>query len=357
LTNSLNFAPQNLKKHMLRKSLIGLLVLTLVGIVLAWKPIKAIFLDGVPTTLQNKMVLIPTGSNFEQVVTSLEQGGFISNAESFTWLAEKMNYKKPEMRPGRFEVQPGWSNRDLIKHLRAGKQTPVELVLTTNERLLEDIAGKAAQFIESDSVTILRTLTDAAYVQSLGFTPETFISTFIPNTYELFWTTTPKQLVERMVKEQKAFWTKNDRAAKAKALNLNPEEVYTVASIVERESNNNAERPTIAGVYLNRLKIGMKLQADPTCVFATRDFATRRVTEYHLLFPSPYNTYLNTGLPPGPISMASISAIDAVLNRAEHGYLYFCAKPDNSGTHAFAETYAGHNVNVAKFRVWQAQNK
>jgi UPF0755 protein len=343
---------------MLRKIFLGLLVALLISVVLAWKPIKAIFLDGVPSQLENEIVLIPTGSNFEQVTTILEKGGFISNTESFVWLAEKMNYKKPEMRPGRFAIQPGWSNRDLIKHLRReGKQVPVELVLTTNERLLEDIAGKAALFIESDSVAILRTLNDAEYIKYLGFTPETFISTFIPNTYELFWTTTPRQLVERMVKEQKAFWTKNDRAAKAKALNLTPEEVYTVASIVERESNNQAERPTIAGVYLNRLKIGMKLQADPTCVFATRDFTARRVTEYHLLFLSPYNTYLNTGLPPGPISMASISAIDAVLNRADHAYLYFCAKPDNSGTHAFAETYAGHNVNVAKFRVWQAQNK
>jgi UPF0755 protein len=233
----------------------------------------------------------------------------------------------------------------------------VALVFTTNERLLEDIAGKAARFIESDSLTILKTLTDRSYIEYLGFTPETFISTFIPNTYELFWTSTPRQLVERMVKEQKAFWAKGDRLAKAAALNLTPEQVYTVASIVERESNNSAERPTIGGVYLNRLKIGMKLQADPTCVFATRDFGARRVTEYHIMYPSPYNTYLNVGLPPGPISMASISSIDAVLNRADHGYLYFCAKPDNSGTHAFAETYAGHNVNVAKFRVWQAMNK
>lgn len=342
---------------MFKKIGLGLLIAALLGIFIAWKPIKAIFLDGVPSNLENKMVQIPTGSNFEQVLDILEKGNYINNRESFIWLAETMKYAKNEMRAGRFEVQPGWTNRDLIKHLRAGKQAPVQLVLTTNERLLEDIAGKAAMFIESDSLTILQTLTDASYVQSLGFTPETFISTFIPNTYELFWTTTPKQLVERMVKEQKAFWAKNGRLDKATALGLTPEQVYTAASIVERESNNQAERPTIAGVYLNRLKIGMKLQADPTCVFATRDFSTRRVTEHHLLFQSPYNTYLNVGLPPGPISMASISAIDAVLNREEHNYLYFCAKPDNSGTHAFAETYAGHNVNVAKFRVWQAQNQ
>jgi UPF0755 protein len=340
-----------------KKIAIGAIVVLVIGVIAAWKPIKAIYLDGVPTSLQNTFVKIPTGANFDQTVQILASGGMISNEESFRWLAAKMNYEKPEMRAGRFEIKPGWTNRDLIKHLRAGKQAPVALVFTTNERLLEDIAGKAALFLESDSATIIATLQDPNYIRSLGFTPENFISTFIPNTYELYWTTTPKQLVERMVKEQKAFWEKNNRKEKAAALNLTPEQVYALASIVERESNNAAERPTIAGVYLNRLKIGMKLQADPTCVFATRDFTTRRVTEYHLLFPSPYNTYLNTGLPPGPISMASISAIDAVLNHEEHKHLYFCAKPDNSGTHAFAETYAGHNVNVAKFRVWQAQHR
>ena len=345
------------KTTLFQKIAIALVALAIIALVFAWKPIKAIYLDGVPQNLQNTIVQIPTGSNFDQVVRLLADGGYINSEESFRWLAEQMKYVKPEMRPGRFEIQAGWSNRDLIKHLRAGKQAPVGLVLTTNERLIEDIAGKAARFIESDSMTILNTLNDPNLIQSLGFTPETFISTFIPNTYELFWTTTPKQLVERMVKEQKAFWAKDGRMEKAQALNMTPEQVYTLASIVERESNNVTERPVIAGVYLNRLKIGMKLQADPTCVFATRDFATRRVTEYHLLFPSPYNTYLHTGLPPGPISMASISAIDAVLNRDQNDYLYFCAKPDNSGTHAFAETYAGHNVNVAKFRVWQAQNR
>ncbi len=342
---------------MIKKIGIALAALAVIAFVLGYKPLKAIYFDGVPSDLQNKIIQIPTGSNFDRVVQVLTTAGAIENEESFRWLAEKMKYNRPEMRAGRFEIQPGWSNRDLIKHLRGGKQAPVELVLTTNERLLEDVAGKAARFIESDSLTILSTLNNQSYIRSLGYTPENFISIFIPNTYELFWTTTPKQLVERMIKEHKAFWSKNDRLAKAKALNLTPEQVYTLASIVERESNNIAERPTIAGVYLNRLKIGMKLQADPTCVFATRDFATTRVTNYHLLYPSPYNTYLNTGLPPGPICIASISAIDAVLNYEKHNYIYFCAKPDNSGTHAFAETYAGHNVNVAKFRVWQAQNR
>ncbi|MEZ4950129.1 MAG: endolytic transglycosylase MltG [Saprospiraceae bacterium] len=146
------------------------------------------------------------------------------------------------------------------------------------------------------------------------------------------------------------FWSKNNRKEKAANLGLNPEEVYTLASIVERESNKNQERPTIAGVYLNRLKINMILQADPTLVFATRDFTAKRVLNFHKEFDSPYNTYMYAGLPPGPISMASISSIDAVLNRENHDYLYFCARPDGSGFHDFAKTLAQHNRNAAKYR-------
>ena len=179
---------------------------------------------------------------------------------------------------------------------------------------------------------------------------------FLPNTYEMFWNTSPEKFVERMIKESEAFWSKNNRRDKAKKLldgkGLTEKEVYILASIVEKESQNKEERPRIAGTYLNRLKINMKLQADPTCVFASKDFLTRRVTSRHLNFNSPYNTYIHTGLPPGPISIASPSSIDAVLEPEPHKYLYFCAKPDNSGTHAFAENLSGHNVNVNKYIAW-----
>jgi UPF0755 protein len=175
---------------------------------------------------------------------------------------------------------------------------------------------------------------------------------FIPNTYEMFWNATPKQFVEKMLKEHDKFWEKDNRKAKADALAMNPEQVYSLASIVEKETNNVEEKPRVAGAYLNRLRINMKLQADPTCVFASKDFLTRRVTQKHLTFDSPYNTYLHTGLPPGPISIASISSIDAVLNYEKHNYLYFCAKPDNIGTHSFAETFPQHQVNVNKYIEW-----
>jgi UPF0755 protein len=171
----------------------------------------------------------------------------------------------------------------------------------------------------------------------------------------MYWNTDAQGFVNRMLKEHEAFWSKDNRRAKARALGLSETEVYILASIVERETNANQEKPIIAGVYLNRLKIDMKLQADPTSVFATRDFATRRVTEFHTSFDSPYNTYVYKGLPPGPISMAAIPTLDAVLNPQPHKYLYFCAKPDESGTHAFAETFAAHKVNAARFQAYVRQ--
>lgn len=335
----------------LRNIAVVLLVLAIAAGAYFWKPIQAIYFSGVPNDIANRYVCIPTGSNFEEVVQILKNGRFIKDEAGFRWLAGQMNYKKDKMRAGRFEIQPGWTNRELIQQLRNGEQAPVKVIFN-NERLLEDVAGKAARFIEPDSLTILQVLRDPAFLSEIGYTPETLMSIFIPNTYEMYWNTDPKAFVKKMQKEHDAFWAKNDRKSKAKALNLTPEQVYTVASIVERETNYIPEKPTVAGVYLNRLKINMKLQADPTCVFASRDFATHRVTEYHLMFESPYNTYLHTGLPPGPISMASIPSLDAVLNYEKHNYLYFCAKPDDSGTHAFAATLAGHNVNVNKFRAW-----
>jgi UPF0755 protein len=336
------------------KIALAVVVIALGALAFFWKPITAIYFSGVPDQLADQYVCIPTGATFEDVVGILKKGGFIKDEAGFRWLAGQMNYKKDKMRAGRFEVQPGWTNRELIQQLRNGEQAPVKLVLT-NIRLLEDVAARAARFIEPDSATILATLNDPAFLAEIGYTSETLMSVFIPNTYEMYWNTDPKGFVKRMLKEHDAFWEKNDRKAKADALKLTPSEVYTLASIVERETNAVIEKPTVAGVYLNRLKINMKLQADPTCVFASRDFGTHRVTEYHLLFESPYNTYLHVGLPPGPISMASIPSIDAVLNPEKHNYLYFCAKPDDSGTHAFAATLPGHNVNVEKFRAYMRQ--
>lgn len=316
-----------------------------------WDYVKSLFLSGVPTTLENEFIQIPTGSNYDDVLDILTQNGIVEDAAAFTFLAEKMNYKKPSMRPGRFKIQPGWSMKQLVGHLRNGEQATVKVVLN-NERLLEEVAGKLARFVEADSASFIAAFLDKNRLDSLGYTPETLMTLFIPNTYEMFWTTSPTQFLARMKKEHEAFWSKNGRLEKAKAQNLTPKEAYTLASIVERETNYNPEKRAIAGVYLNRLKIGMKLQADPTAVFATRDFGARRVLQIHTFFDSPFNTYMYAGLPPGPISMAGIPSIEAVLNPEPHKYLYFCAKADESGTHAFAETLPAHNQNAARFQAW-----
>lgn len=295
------------------------------------------------------IVTIPTGGSFEGLLDSLAAKGILEDATVFTTLAERMNYKRDRVRAGRYALQPGWNMVRVIRHLRSGAQAPVDVILT-NEREPVNVAAKAARFLEPDSAAIAQLLTNEAYLDSIGYTKETIQSIFIPNTYELFWNTTPRGFVERMLREHGIFWSRDKRREKAEALNMTPTEVYTLASIVEKETLNNDEKPRMAGVYLNRLRLGMLLQADPTAVFATRDFDTPRVLYYHTEFDSPYNTYKYAGLPPGPIAMASISSIDGVLNAEDHNYIFFCARGDGSGYHNFAETMAGHSRNIQVYR-------
>ncbi len=327
------------------RNLVLALIILMIGAYFIYNRILG---GGVPAHLSDYYVLIPTGASYEQVLDSLTQKRFVRNERIFTLLAERMNYKRKVMRSGRFELKPGWTMIQVIRHLRGGQQAPVQLVLN-NERLIDNVAAKVARFIEPDSVEILSWLQNDEYLQSIGYNRDNLMSLFIPNTYEMYWNSTPQQFVERMRKEHDAFWSKNSRRRKAEALGLTPAEVYTLASIVEKETNQNVEKARIAGVYLNRLRIDMPLQADPTAVFATRDFETKRVTEYHLKFDSPYNTYKYRGLPPGPICMAGIASIDAVLNPESHDYIFFCAIGDESGLHAFARTLDEHNQNVARY--------
>jgi len=303
----------------------------------------------IPANLENYLIQIPTGASFNEVVAQLKEKEWIKEDQLFKVLAEKMNYVKNPMRAGQYEVKPGWNTVQLIRHLRGGKQVPVKVVLT-NERLPENVAAKVARFIEADSSDLWELFQDERYLQEIGYTKETLMSLFIPNTYELFWNTTPRAFMERMIREHELFWKKDSRLTKAKALNLTPWEVYTLASIVEKETLQTAEKPKMAGVYLNRLETDMLLQADPTSVFARRDFNTRRVTDYHTKFDSPYNTYIYKGLPPGPISMSSISSIDGVLNSEDHNYVYFCAKGDGTGFHNFAKDLSAHNRNASIYR-------
>ncbi|MFT7606612.1 MAG: UPF0755 protein [Saprospiraceae bacterium] len=334
---------------MFKKILIALLVIALIAGILGYQKYKDVFNPNVPEVLANNFLYVPSNSNFEDLVKLLTDQHFIDNEASFRWVAEQMSFVNSKVRSGRFEIKPKWSNRTLINLLRNGKQSTVKVILT-NERLPEDIAGKVSRVIEADSTSIDNLLRNDSFLATYGYNRETAMSVFIPNTYDFFWNQNAKAFFEKMLKENEKFWNKKNRKEKAKKLGLSPQEVYTLASIVGRETNQVDEKPMIAGIYLNRIKIGMPLQADPTVVFAVRQFDLRRVLFKHLEYDSPYNTYMYRGLPPGPISMAEISSIDAVLDFDDHKYIYFCAKGDGSGYHSFAKTLSGHNANAAQYR-------
>jgi UPF0755 protein len=334
---------------MIKKVGILVLVIAIVAGIFGYSKYQDIFSSNVPETLTDPYLEIPTGIDFPGLTDLLYSKGFLEDSTSFRWVAGQMSFIKPTMRAGRFKIEPGWSNRRLIQHLRGGKQAPVNVILT-NERQPVDIAGKVSKVIESDSLMILDLLRNEDYLAKHGYNPQTVMSVFIPNTYEMYWNSNAQDFFERMLKENERFWSQKNREAKAKKLDLSKQEVYTLASIVERETNQPEEKPTIAGLYLNRLKNNILLQADPTVVFATGEFGLKRVLFSHLEYDSPYNTYKYAGLPPGPISMAEISSIDAVLDYEDHDYIFMCAKGDGSGFHAFAKSMAGHNVNIANYR-------
>ena len=216
-------------------------------------------------------------------------------------------------------------------------------------RTVQDLAGRISQQLMLDSVTLLSALKDEKKVESLGFDTNTVVAMFIPNTYEVYWNTSLDNLLTRMKKEYNTFWNES-RKAKAKNIGLSPVEVSTLASIVEEEATYSDEYPIVAGLYLNRLKRGQRLQADPTVKFAVGDFSLRRILFVHLDVESPYNTYRNDGLPPGPIRIPSIKGIDATLSPADHKYLFMCAKDDLSGRHNFATTHAEHMRNAARYQ-------
>jgi UPF0755 protein len=332
--------------------------IVLIGAVVAaiwgYPTYQSIYGINVPENLEENHIMIPTGSDYEEVVRLLSDNGFIKDESSFRKAASLMKFDQREsMRAGRYEIESGTTNRALIKKLRSGKQAPVMMTISYG-RLPEDVAGKASKYIEADSQGILVLFERNEFLKEYGLTRETAISYIIPNSYEFFWNTDEVGFWKRMAKEHKAFWNE-DRLAKAKKINLTPEEVYTLASIVEGETNYNPEKKRVAGVYVNRLKINMPLQADPTLKFATRDFEAKRVLNKHKEFDSPYNTYMYGGLPPGPIMLASITSIDAVLNYENHKYLYFCAKPPKDivngkpSEHAFAKNLKQHNANAQRY--------
>lgn len=296
---------------------------------------------------ENVSVYIPSGSNFDDVKQLLFEKGLIVHRNNFIWWAEKKKY--PDLiKPGHYVIRNNMSNDGLIGLLRSGNQVPVKVIFN-NIRDIRQLAGRIGQQIEADSLSLVDEFTNSETLNTTGLAPENISVIFIPDTYEFYWNTSATGFVQRMYEEYLAFWNTN-RSGKAEQLGMTVEEVVTLASIVEKETNKNDEKPMIAGVYLNRLDKGWRLQADPTLIFALDDFSIKRVLNVHKELDSPYNTYKHGGLPPGPICIPSISSIDAVLNSQNDGHLYFCARDDMSGYHVFARSNAQHGRNARKYQ-------
>ena len=295
----------------------------------------------------SEYLLIPTGSNFDDVIRIMDQNKMLLNEKSFRWTAHQMKYDL-HIKPGRYLVKKGMNNKDVVALLKSGRQTPVNITFN-NIRTKQQLAQIISEQIEAPKQNILNLLDDLDYTKKLGFTPENILAMFIPNTYELYWNTSADKFIIRMNKEYMKFWTPS-RMLKSKNIELTPVQISVIASIVQLESNKEDEKPIIAGVYINRYRKNWKLEADPTLVYALGDFTINRVLNVYKEIDSPYNTYMYTGLPPGPICLPTINSLNAVLNFVTHNYMFFCAREDFSGYHSFASTYNQHLENARRFQ-------
>lgn len=312
---------------------------------------KKIFSANTQFAEKEVFIYIPTDSDYAEVEKIVAP--YIENMDNFKMVAEKKSYVT-NVKAGKFLLKNNMNNNDIINSLRQ----PVETKLAfNNQERLEDFAGRIGSQIEADSTSLMKAFTDKKFLDENGFTEENVLAMFIPNSYAFFWNTSAEKFRERMAKEYRKFWTA-ERKAKAEAQKLTPIEVSILASIVHKETVKIDERPRVAGVYLNRLNKGIKLEADPTVIYAVKksenDFerVIKRVLYKDLETVSPYNTYRNFGLPPGPIAMPDVTAIDAVLNPEKHNYIFFCASVTNFGYHEFAVTPAQHEVNRQKYIAW-----
>jgi len=304
------------------------------------------------STGKEKYLYVRTGYNADDLYREMRLKDMLIDFGSFTKAAGKMGLP-PALKPGRYKLSKGMNNRSIINMLKAGNQDPVMLKFQ-NIRKKENFAAFLSRNLEPDSLTFIQLLDSAALIEKYGFNKDNSYVMFIPNTYEMYWNISAAEFFERMHSEYEKFWNA-ERKQKAAALNLSPVQVSVLASIVDAEALYDKEMPIIAGLYLNRLNKGILLQADPTVIFANDDFTVKRVTNALLGVQSRYNTYKYAGLPPGPIMMPSINAIDAVLNRDKNNYIYMCAKEDFSGYHNFAVTVQEHEKNAKKYR--EALNK
>ncbi len=334
---------------------IVIIVALLIGVgmgIFSWYIYNTVFSPNTAFNNEVAHVFIPTNARMDDVMEELEP--LLKNEDSFRSLANQKGYDA-NIKPGHFIISRGMSNNDIINTLRS-RNIPINVKFNNQERL-ENLAGNISNQIEADSISLLNAMRDPEFLKEVGLNEDTALSLYIPNTYEFYWNTSATAFRDRMRKEYDRFWNE-DRMKKAEALNLSREQVMALAAIVQKETAKVDERPRVAGVYLNRLKVGMLLQADPTVIYAMKRYSgdynqiIKRVLYADLELDSPYNTYKYAGIPPGPITMPDISSIDAVLNPESHGYYYFVADVTNFGYHKFSKTLAQHNANKAEYVRW-----
>ena len=297
---------------------------------------------------KSQFIYIPTGSKFEDVMRILSDNNVLKNSSSFEWLAEKKKYNEA-VKPGKYRVLASMSNNALINLLRGGIQEPVEINFN-GLHTVDQLMLRVGRRIEADSTSLIKAVHDNSFTKKYGFNNENIQALFIPNTYQFYWNTSVDEFMDRMAREYKSFWTE-ERRKKARQIGYSQAEVAVLASIVQGEQCcDNDEKKIIAGLYINRLKKEMPLQSDPTVIYAIGNFNIQRVSTEQTRFQSPYNTYVNKGLPPGPINFVQESSIDAVLNYSKNDYIYMCAKEDLSGRHYFSKTYEQHQIYARKYR-------
>lgn len=330
----------------MKKIIIPLLVAAFaVALIGAW----LLFGNAAAFNENRKYLFVYTGAaNKVSVMNFIKNNNLLKNPGVFEVLANQMDVWK-RLKPGRYEIKKGENLINIVRTLRNNRQSPVNLVIN-KLRTNEDIAGIISKNFEADSAAVMDYIYNIDSLAKLDVNSSTFMTLIIPNTYTLYWNTSPNRIFQRLKSEKENFWAKKDRLDKAKNLGFTPEQVYTIASIVEEETNKDDEKGNVASVYINRYKTGMPLGADPTIKFALKDFSIKRIYHKHLDVQSPYNTYRNTGLPPGPICTPSAKTIDAVLNSAKTNYMYFVAKSDFSGHHTFSSTYAEHLQHAKEYQ-------
>ena len=337
----------NSKKIISIVSVVLIALLMIYGLIL----LRQIFSSNTKFSEEEVYVFVPTDSKYMDVKKILSP--YIENMGRFDMVANKRGYSDNVI-PGRFLITKGMNSYKLVKTLR--QNSAVKLAFNNQERV-ENLAGRVGSQIEADSLSLLNSFKDSIFLRENGFNEENILALFIPNTYEIYWNTTAEKFRDKMIKEYRNFWNK-ERVAKAEKQGLSPIEATILASIVHKESVKKDERPRIAGVYLNRLRAGMPLQADPTVIFAMKkksnDFnqVIKRVFYNYLTMSHPYNTYRNVGLPPGPIAMPDITALEAVLDPEKNNFIYFCASVERFGYHEFAATLVEHNKNAKKYSDW-----